>query len=101
MARKKPIIIGETAFETQSSALTFYKKMLNSYIPSEKVSEIDSSKLEHLFKRHPDYEKKVGNGISHFEVMVGDYNSQCFCVIRKDGTKEGFSYKRCITQKTD
>lgn len=101
MARKITLIIGNNTYQTQSMALNFFKEMLNRYIPSEIVSETDSFHLKHLFERHPNYIEKIGSGIDHFEVMAADFHSQCFCVIRADGSKEGFSYKRCITQKTD
>ena len=101
MARKKPVTLETMHFQTQSAALVFLKSMLNEYIPGEVVSYAHSIDLSAAFRRHPDYESKKGCGIDHFEVMPGDYGSQCFCVVRSDGTKEGFSYKRCITQKLD
>lgn len=101
MGRGKPVILDTMQFENQASAHSFFKAMLNRYIPGERVSEEDAEKLSSLFKRHPDFETKVGCGVSYFEVMAADFGSQCFCAVRNDGSKEGFSYQRCVTQKAD
>jgi hypothetical protein len=101
MVRGKPVVLDTMSFSNQGQALEHFKAMLNRYIPGERVSDEDTPALASLFKRHPDYLEKIGIGISHFEVMPGDYGSQCFCIVRNDGTKEDFSYKRSVTQKRD
>jgi len=101
MGRGKPIILETKIFDTQSQAMAFFKEMLNRYIPGERVADSDSMHLASFFKRHPEFQIKQGTGVSHFEVRPGDYGSQCFCVVRMDGTKERFSYKRCVTQRLD
>lgn len=75
--------------------------MLNRYIPGERISPEDATHLGSLFKRHPEYSTKVGSGIDYFEVMPADYGTQCFCGVRTDGSKEGFSYIKCVTQRID
>jgi Protein of unknown function (DUF3223) len=99
MGRSKSVNLSSLNFDNQSQAKTFFKAMLNRYIPGEKISSEDSMHLRSLFERHPDYKVMIGVGISHFEVMPADYGTQCFCVIRTDGSKEGFSYIKCVTQK--
>ena len=89
------------SFDTQKLALEFFHEMLQSYIPGEKVKAEDAVYLAELFKKHPSYPMKVGPGVNYFEVMPEKFNSQCFCAVLKDGTKEGFSYKKCVTQKSD
>lgn len=75
--------------------------MLNRYVPGERVSSDDAIHLAELFKRHPSYTEKVGPGVNYFEVMPDQFNTQCFCAVLKNGAKEGFSYNRCVTQKSD
>lgn len=99
MGHGKPVILDTMTFKNQRLASEFFRAMLNRYIPGEKVSDEDALHLASFFKRHPDYETKIGCGIAHFEVMPGDYGSQCFCIVQMDGSKERFSYKRCIAQK--
>jgi len=101
MGRGKQVVLESKSFANQSQAKNFFRAMLNRYIPGERISGEDSLHLEGLFRRHPDYSNKMGSGIDHFEVMAADYGSQCFCAVRVDGTKEGFSYTRCVTQKID
>ncbi|NIF53319.1 DUF3223 domain-containing protein [Burkholderia sp. Ax-1724] len=101
MGRGKRVVLDSISFDNQSQAKGFFKEMLNRYIPGERVSPEDSAHLEGLFRRHPAYATKVGSGISYFEVMPGDYGTQCFCAVRTDGSKEDFSYIRCVTQRLD
>lgn len=101
MARKKPLVLGCISFDKQGDALTFFQRILQNYVPGEQLSSEDERYVGELFKRHPDYPTKVGSGVKYFEVMPKQYGSQCFCAVRTDGTKEGFSYKKCITQKKD
>ncbi|UXY17201.1 DCL family protein [Chitiniphilus purpureus] len=101
MARGKPVILNTIGFDNQTKALTFFQQMLQRYVPGERVSPEDTIHLTELFKRHPSYPEKIGPGVSYFEVMPEKFNSQCFCAVLKNGTKEGFSYKRCVTQKGD
>lgn len=71
--------------------------MLNRYRPSDTVSPADATDLAELLKRHSEYEAKLGGGIDHFEVMKAEYGTQCFRIVRLDGTSDDFSYPHCIT----
>lgn len=101
MARKKPIHLATISFEAQYLALDFFHEMLQRYVPGERVTPEDTIHLAELFKRHPSYLLKVGSGVKYFEVMPEKFDSQCFCAVLNDGTKEGFSYKKCVTQKNN
>ena len=71
--------------------------MLNRYRPKQRVSEEDAADLAALLKRHSEYQEKLGTGIDHFEVMSAVFGTQCFRIVRTDGTGVDFSYQRCIT----
>ncbi|MGN8094149.1 DCL family protein [Methylobacterium sp. 22177] len=71
--------------------------MLNRYQPGDRVSDEDGAELADLIKRHPEYAEKSGVGVDHFEVQSADYGTQCFRVVRSDGTWERFSYLTCIS----
>ena len=101
MARKKAVVLETISFDTQTRALNFFHEMLQRYVPGEQVMPEDTIHLAELIKRHPTYLSKVGPGVKYFEVMPEQFNSQCFCAVLNDGTKEGFSYKKCVTQKGD
>lgn len=99
MARGKPVALRTISFDNQYSALSFFQKILQSYVPGERVSPEDTIHLMELFKRHPSYSEKIGPGVEYFEIMPEKFGSQCFCAVLKNGTKEGFSYKKCVTHK--
>lgn len=101
MARGKPVVLDTISFDNQSQAHAFFQQMLQRYVPGEQVSPEDTVHLAELFKRHPSYPEKVGPGVNYFEVMPEKFSSQCFRAVLKDGTKEGFSYKKCVTQRDD
>ena len=101
MGKGKPVIIESRSFDNQSQAHAFFREMLNRYVPGEKVSPDDSVHLSGLFKRHPSYTEKVGPGVEYFEIMPADYGTQCFCAVLTNGNKEGFSYQKCVTQRSD
>lgn len=101
MARGKPVVLETKSFGNQSLAHAFFQEMLQRYVPGEMVSAEDTIHLAELFKRHPSYFDKVGPGVNFFEVMPEKFGSQCFCAVLNDGAKEGFSYKKCVTQRDD
>jgi hypothetical protein len=90
MGKAKPLQVGTLAFPTQQKALLFCKDLLSKYAPEHWVSDSDAAFLIELLKLHPDLGEKAGNGIHHF-------NTMCFAVVRRDGSRVDFSYKVCIT----
>lgn len=101
MAKGRPVILGDKTFNNQTLAHAFFSEMLQRYVPGEQVTSEDTVYLKELFKRHPSYLTKVGSGVNYFEVMPEKFSAQCFCAVLMDGSKEGFSYKKCVTQKAD
>lgn len=83
----------------QGDATYFFKAMLNRYRPGEWVNNEDCFDLAALLERHTGYVAKVGCGVSHFEVMMTEHGTQCFRIIRTDGSGTDFSYSHCITQR--
>jgi hypothetical protein len=88
-------------FPKVGDASKFYSKMLNGYALGARVSAADAIELEALLKLHSEYAKKVGVGISHFEVRkppadAPPFSSRCFWIVRTDGTAEDFSIGHCL-----
>ena len=96
MAKAQPVEIGRHKFERKADALTFMKEMLNRYRPGDVVDTADAEFLIIALKRHPEAESKIGIGPKRFEVRSADYGTQCFWIIRVDGSEERFSYKSCV-----
>jgi hypothetical protein len=95
----KPVELATRSFENQGDAKTYFKTLLNRYRPGERVSDTDSLDLAALLERHTEYAAKVGCGVSHFQVILTEHGTQCFRIIRTDGTGTDFSYINCITQR--
>ncbi|HLV95239.1 MAG TPA: DCL family protein [Candidatus Acidoferrales bacterium] len=99
MARRKAVELGTRTFNTQEEASAFFKGMLNRYKPGDQVSAEDFLDLAALLERHPEYAAKVGCGVSHFQVIKTVHGTQCFRIVRLNGTGTDFSYPRCISQR--
>lgn len=78
-------------------ALGFFKVMLARYKKGDVVGEEDQEDLLALLDRHANREKKVGVGIDFFRVDADFYGGKCFWLVRKDGSEEDFSFRRCVT----
>jgi hypothetical protein len=96
MARGKPVDLATRSFRNQAAATEFFRDMLNRYRPGCTVGAEDRLDLAALLERHPEYAQKIGCGVDHFTVMMTEHGTQCFRVIRKDGTGTDFSYLHCI-----
>lgn len=99
MARGKPVEIATRNFDNQSKALKFFREMLGRYKVGDRVSDVDSLDLSALLERHAEYSQKVGQGLDHFEVMRTEQGTNCFRIVRIDGSGTDFSFKHCITQR--
>ena len=98
MARRKPVELATRSFKNQGLATDYFMAMLNRYRPGDRVSDADALDLAALLERHPEYKTKVGGGVDHFEVMKDKkHGSQCFRVVRADGSGSEFSYYSCIS----
>lgn len=96
MARGKPVVLETRTFATRLAATEHFGTMLDGYQPGDRVSDSDAAELASLLNRHPECDEKIGCGVDHFEVQIADYSTQCFRVVRTDGTWARFSYHACI-----
>lgn len=99
MGRSIPVELATRTFEKQGDATAFFKAMLNRYQPGDRLTEDDSLDVAALLERHTEYVAKVGCGVAHFEVMMTEHGTQCFRVVRTDGSGTDFSYPHCISQR--
>jgi hypothetical protein len=91
--------LGDLGFNTKAEIKSYYKSMLNSYTRGETPSAEHQYQIYNLLQWHSDFTGKVGAGVERFEVNLGppyEFQTQCFWIIRKDGTREEFSYTHCI-----
>lgn len=66
---------------------------------NERIGEPVGSFLKELLNYHPKCDKKMEN-FDHFEVGIhpDHKDTRCFFVVKKDDTKEDFSYVKCIKE---
>lgn len=96
MGKAKPVKLQTREFATRSEAKVFFREILYRYVPGDQVNGTDARHLAELFLRHEHYAEKSKGGFATFGVTAADYNTQCFCLIRGDGSREEYSFDRCI-----
>lgn len=101
MGKARRIVLETRTFDKHGDATEYFRKILNSYAVGDRVSDDHAADLRALLERHDEVNEKIGDGVDHFEVDRGpdEYGTQCFWIIRKDGSKVDFSYIHCLERK--
>jgi hypothetical protein len=99
MGKSNPVVIATRSFASQTEANAFFSDILRRYNPGDKVSGDDALHLTALLERHLEYQEKVGVGVDHFAVMRSEHGTNCFRIVRKDGSGTDFSIGHCIKQR--
>lgn len=78
------------------------REMMTRYDDDQPIVGADAEFLKELLSSHPRADNKIGCGIQSFTVVRDDVwcNSRHFAIVRIDGSKVGFSYKVCISNKS-
>lgn len=79
---------------------TYKKKKCQAILKKGFISEEDKKFLLELLKHHPDYDLKIGSGISNFFIKKTRWNNNGFYIKRIDGTETDFSYLSCLNPKS-
>jgi len=90
------VTIGPREFRTKTEANEHYRSMLSRYSKGEDVTGEDLKDLLGLLDEHPNHKGKIGSGVSRIYVDTTKHGQSCFWVERSDGTKDDFSFKKCI-----
>jgi hypothetical protein len=93
---KKPITIGTRTFDTKGAAEKFIQEILYRRPLLAPIDGPDHAFLLALLSKHPDAVKKIGVGVKHFTVEKSIGGTQCFYITRVDGTREDFSFGKCL-----
>jgi hypothetical protein len=96
MSRKKPVNLGHLSFPMRTEALKYFSDLLKRTEIGTHLEGEDFDDVEALLSGHPDAQTKIGDGIRSITVEDDTFNYKCFHVIRSDGSRENFSYKKCI-----
>lgn len=96
MGTVKPVSIGHLEFQTRKDALEYFSKILGRHAPGQRLAGRDLTDVEALLFCHPRWAEKVGSGIESIVVDSAEHDARCFHVVRKDGSRDNFSYKKCV-----
>jgi hypothetical protein len=96
MARQSKTI-GERSFRSATEAKDYYRQILNSGHVGRTLTELEFAALMDLLSLHPRSVDKIGNGVRAFTIELNEYKKRAFFLHRVDGSKEDFSYLKCIS----
>lgn len=96
---KNGIYLGTQKFKSIKDMQNFFGKLLKSVADGQTVPAAEAATLRELLKFHVNSEKKLDD-VDHFEVGFHPKfaETKCFLVVKKDGSKEDFSFNKCIKQ---
>jgi hypothetical protein len=90
--------LGPFEYKSKKALLDALKSYLQTAPAGVITNRYAIKKLHLLIAMHPDAERKIGVGVDHFKIKrnaLGAGNG--FWLVRSDGSKDSFSYERCIT----
>lgn len=98
MEQKKVTFMG-TVYQDTDKLKQVFRNILNATENNQLIQGESKKKLEELIKYHDKYEQKVKD-IKGFTVDIHPtYNdTRCFHILKNDGTKEDFSFIKCIAK---
>uniref|UniRef100_A0A0D6R7G4 Uncharacterized protein n=1 Tax=Araucaria cunninghamii TaxID=56994 RepID=A0A0D6R7G4_ARACU len=96
--KKGPVKLGPKVFNTSLEMYDYFYKLLHSWPLNLNVNKYEHMGLsELLIQGHHESKKKVGPGIETFQIRIHPiFDSRCYFLIRKDGSVDDFSYRKCI-----
>lgn len=94
------VTVGPLTFSGATEACSYFSDLLSHFRPEQDLNEYEFVVLlELLTKGHRDPQKKIGVGVSSFQIRTHPtYGSKCFYICRTDGTSEDFSFRKCVAR---
>jgi hypothetical protein len=86
-------------FRTKTELKDTVRNLIAKYTFGQFLDNEDFQFCMELFRRHSDYEQKVGRGVQRIEVRRDDYGNRYFHLHRIDGTDTDISWVHCVTPK--
>lgn len=94
----KEATLGPRRFTSSKDMFYYFFDLLRGWPLNVNINKYEHMMLEDLLKKgHQESKKKIGAGIEAFQVRVNpEFDSRCYYIIRKDGSIEDFSYRKCV-----
>lgn len=93
-----PVTIGFRTFATGTECSDYFRSLLTQLSHEQDLNEYEFTMVMALLRKgHADPEGKIGSGVKAIQIKPHEeMDSICFFVHRTDGSKENFSYRKCI-----
>lgn len=93
-----PICVGGVHFTAKTKCQHYIQSVLNYHVGKIEEDSKDFNILLDLLSFHTEAKEKIGCGISYFTTEDSPYHKgqKFFVLHRKDGTKEDFSFIKCL-----
>ena len=94
-----PVKLGPKTFDTPEDAIKYISWLLNTVTMHQDLNDYERLVVEGMLRRgHEDAKKKIGeSGIKSIQVKVHqEHDSKCYYVVRNDGSRSDFSYRKCV-----
>ncbi|PON93586.1 hypothetical protein TorRG33x02_105700 [Trema orientale] len=93
-----PVKLGPKTFGSSVEMFDYLYKFLHYWPTNLNVNKYEHVVLLDLLKKgHPEPDKKIGEGISAFQVRYHPmWKSRCFFLIRNDESSDDFSFRKCV-----
>lgn len=92
--------LGPFEYPSKQALLDRLKHFIRTADVGRITHDVATQKLHLLLALHPNAERKIGVGVDHFCVERNQLAGRGLQLVRIDGTRDTFSYKRCITGVT-
>lgn len=98
MAKRIPIVLGDTPFPTKTAAQARIRGILHGAVPGAPLEPADEALMLAVLERHREAERKIGCGVDYLFVdRAPKHPTKCFWVRRVDGSQAEFSYVECLS----
>ncbi|KAK9816400.1 hypothetical protein WJX74_008289 [Apatococcus lobatus] len=93
-----PVHIGFKQFDSAEAALKYFYDLVKCLRREQDINEYEHKMVYDLLEKgHPSAAQKIGCGVAAFQIMKHhDIDSECFFVIRTDGSREDFSIRKSV-----
>lgn len=92
--------IGDHIFKNKDLARDAARSVMGQYHPGDVVTDkVHHDFLLNLLALHPDARQKIGCGVKDFYIGDGMYGTNCFWLMRLDGTMTDWSFLKCLSSK--
>eukprot|EP00262_Sarcandra_glabra_P020707 TRINITY_DN8399_c0_g1_i1.p1 TRINITY_DN8399_c0_g1~~TRINITY_DN8399_c0_g1_i1.p1 ORF type:complete len:241 (-),score=57.43 TRINITY_DN8399_c0_g1_i1:143-865(-) len=96
--KSDPVNLGPKMFSSSVEMFDYFYELLHYWPPNVDVNKYEYMVLLDLLKKgHAEPDKKVGDGVSAFQVRYHPmWKSRCFFLVRSDEFADDFSFRKCV-----